>query len=61
MERGRERSGQLRANKRGFFKIASPILENHRLLLSNCFTPMIHFVPIYDRRTKCRSEILDKN
>ena len=35
--RGCERSDQLRANKRGFFKIASHILENHRLLLRSCF------------------------
>ena len=35
--RGRERSDQLRANKRGFFKIAPHILENHRLLLRSCF------------------------
>ncbi len=61
MERGRERSGQLRANKKEFFETASHVLKNSGLLPSNCFTPMIHFVSIYDRRTKCRSEILDKN
>ena len=37
VDKGRERSVQLRANKRGFFKIASHILENHRLLLRSCF------------------------
>ncbi|EPA0803491.1 hypothetical protein [Enterococcus hirae] len=48
-------------NKKEFFETASHVLKNSGLLPSNCFTPMIHFVPIYDRRTKCRSEILDKN
>ena len=37
LARGCERSVQLRANKRGFFKIAPHILENHRLLLRSCF------------------------
>lgn len=61
MKRGRENIGSSDDNKKEFFETASPILENHRLLLRSCFTTMIHFVPIYDRRTKCRSGILDKN
>ncbi len=42
LARGRERSVQLRANKRGFFKIAPHILENHRLLLRSCFLNAVY-------------------
>ncbi|ENZ5674541.1 hypothetical protein ACGWZA_002658, partial [Enterococcus hirae] len=31
-----------RANKRGFFKIAPHILENHRLLLRSCFLNAVY-------------------
>ena len=42
LARGCERSVQLRANKRGFFKIAPHILENHRLLLRSCFLNAVY-------------------
>ncbi len=42
LARGCERSVQLRANKRGFFKIAPHILENHRLLLRSCFLNTVY-------------------
>ena len=61
MKRGRENIGSFYDNKKEFFETAFHVLKNSGLLLKSCFTPMIHFVPIYDRRTKCRSEILDKN
>ena len=42
LARGCERSVQLRANKRGFFKIAPHILENHRLFLRSCFLNAVY-------------------
>ncbi len=40
--RGRESSGQLRANKRYIFKIAFHILEMYLLLLRSCYLNTVY-------------------